>query len=94
MRVNTRVAGERGTFASFESVLFFAKVNTFQNFNIGAHLLPPQVGGANHSHATQDLWEAIAAGDYPEWQLCIQVRPAALFTLQEPPLLSALLRLC
>ena len=32
------------------------------------------VGGKNHSHATQDLQDSIAAGDYPEWQLCIQVR--------------------
>lgn len=31
------------------------------------------VGGSNHSHATQDLYDAIAAGDYPEWKLCIQV---------------------
>ena len=31
-----------------------------------------RVGGANHSHATQDLFEAIASGDYPEWQLLIQ----------------------
>ena len=35
------------------------------------------VGGGNHSHATQDLYDAIAAGDYPEWQLAIQtMRPA------------------
>ena len=32
------------------------------------------VGGSNHSHATQDLQDAIAAGDYPEWTLIIQVR--------------------
>jgi hypothetical protein len=31
------------------------------------------VGGSNHSHATQDLYDAIAAGDYPEWKLYIQV---------------------
>ena len=31
-----------------------------------------RVGGANHSHATQDLFESIASGDYPEWQLLIQ----------------------
>ena len=30
------------------------------------------IGGANHSHATQDLTEAIAAGDYPEWTLFVQ----------------------
>jgi catalase len=30
------------------------------------------VGGQNHSHATADLFNAIAAGDYPEWTLCIQ----------------------
>jgi hypothetical protein len=29
-------------------------------------LLPAQVGGTNHSHATKDLYDAIAAGDYPE----------------------------
>lgn len=31
------------------------------------------VGGSNHSHATQDLYDSIAAGDYPEWKLLIQV---------------------
>lgn len=30
------------------------------------------VGGRNHSHATQDLFESIEKGDFPEWQLCIQ----------------------
>lgn len=30
------------------------------------------VGGACHSHASKDLYEAIAAGDYPEWRLFIQ----------------------
>ncbi|RAL50410.1 hypothetical protein DM860_016877 [Cuscuta australis] len=32
-----------------------------------------RIGGANHSHATQDLYESIAAGNYPEWKLFIQV---------------------
>ncbi len=27
----------------------------------------------NTSHATQDLYEAIARGDYPEWELCVQI---------------------
>ncbi|CAN4083571.1 unnamed protein product [Withania somnifera] len=31
-----------------------------------------RVGGANHSHATQDLYDSIAAGNYPEWKLFIQ----------------------
>jgi catalase len=31
-----------------------------------------QVGGSNHSHATQDLFDTIASGEYPEWKLCIQ----------------------
>ncbi|XP_066306073.1 catalase isozyme C [Miscanthus floridulus] len=30
------------------------------------------VGGANHSHATKDLTDAIAAGNFPEWTLYIQ----------------------
>ena len=30
------------------------------------------VGGTNHSHATQDLYDAIAAGDHPEWTLFVQ----------------------
>ena len=34
--------------------------------------LAVQVGGKNHSHATQDLYESIAAGNYPEWTLKIQ----------------------
>lgn len=31
-----------------------------------------QIGGSNHSHATQDLFDSIANGDFPEWQLFIQ----------------------
>ncbi|KAG2648016.1 hypothetical protein PVAP13_1NG010500 [Panicum virgatum] len=31
------------------------------------------VGGRNHSHATQDLYDSIAAGSFPEWQLLVQV---------------------
>lgn len=36
-----------------------------------------RVGGSNHSHATQDLYDAIAAGDYPEWKLFIQTMEPA-----------------
>ncbi|THG11456.1 hypothetical protein TEA_005520 [Camellia sinensis var. sinensis] len=32
-----------------------------------------KVGGANHSHATKDLYDSIAAGNYPEWKLFIQI---------------------
>jgi len=32
-----------------------------------------RVGGLNHSHATQDLYDSIAAGNYPEWKFFIQV---------------------
>lgn len=35
------------------------------------------VGGSNHSHATADLQDSIAAGDYPEWTLCIQTMEIA-----------------
>ena len=35
------------------------------------------VGGTNHSHATKDLFDAIAAGDYPEWQLLMQTMDPA-----------------
>ena len=38
------------------------------------------VGGSNHSHATQDLYDAIAAGNYPEWKLLVQVRMHCLPT--------------
>ena len=31
-----------------------------------------KIGGSNHSHATQDLYDSIAAGNYPEWKLFIQ----------------------
>eukprot|EP00268_Persea_americana_P039669 TRINITY_DN3927_c0_g1_i4.p1 TRINITY_DN3927_c0_g1~~TRINITY_DN3927_c0_g1_i4.p1 ORF type:complete len:340 (-),score=60.29 TRINITY_DN3927_c0_g1_i4:540-1559(-) len=31
------------------------------------------VGGTNHSHATKDLYDSIAAGNYPEWKLFIQI---------------------
>ncbi|KAK9109448.1 hypothetical protein Sjap_017508 [Stephania japonica] len=29
--------------------------------------------GSNHDHATQDLYDSIAAGNYPEWKLFIQI---------------------
>ncbi|KAK1419699.1 hypothetical protein QVD17_28971 [Tagetes erecta] len=32
-----------------------------------------KIGGANHSHATQDLYDSIQAGNYPEWKLFLQV---------------------
>eukprot|EP01025_Chloroclados_australasicus_P005944 TRINITY_DN1194_c0_g1_i4.p1 TRINITY_DN1194_c0_g1~~TRINITY_DN1194_c0_g1_i4.p1 ORF type:complete len:559 (-),score=38.84 TRINITY_DN1194_c0_g1_i4:382-1917(-) len=35
------------------------------------------VGGTNHSHATQDLYDSIAKGDYPEWKLLIQIMDPA-----------------
>ncbi|KAL1309229.1 hypothetical protein HN51_051918 [Arachis hypogaea] len=31
-----------------------------------------RIGGTNHSHATQDLYDSIAAGNYPEWKLYFQ----------------------
>lgn len=37
----------------------------------------PLVGGKNHSHATQDLFDAIASGNYPEWTLMIQTMEVA-----------------
>jgi len=33
--------------------------------------------GDNHTHATADLYNAIAAGNYPEWTLCIQTMDPA-----------------
>lgn len=35
------------------------------------------VGGTNHSHATKDLYDAIASGNYPQWKLCIQTMDPA-----------------
>ncbi|GBG70016.1 hypothetical protein CBR_g4843 [Chara braunii] len=35
------------------------------------------VGGTNHSHATKDLYDAIAGGDYPEWKLYVQTMEIA-----------------
>ncbi|KAK9109437.1 hypothetical protein Sjap_017497 [Stephania japonica] len=32
-----------------------------------------QPAGSNHSHATQDLYDSSAAGNYPEWKLFIQI---------------------
>lgn len=31
------------------------------------------IQATNYSHATQDLYEAIERGDYPEWELCVQI---------------------
>jgi catalase len=32
-----------------------------------------EIQGKSVSHATQDLYEAIESGDYPEWELCVQI---------------------
>ncbi|MFS0865015.1 catalase [Fredinandcohnia sp. 179-A 10B2 NHS] len=32
-----------------------------------------EIQATNVSHATQDLYEAIEKGDYPEWELCVQI---------------------
>ncbi|WP_204518581.1 catalase [Brevibacillus fulvus] len=32
-----------------------------------------QIQAVNFNHATQDLYEAIERGDYPEWELCVQI---------------------
>lgn len=32
-----------------------------------------EIQGKTVSHATQDLYEAIERGDYPEWELCVQI---------------------
>ena len=32
-----------------------------------------KIQAMNDSHATQDLYEAIERGDYPEWELCVQI---------------------
>ncbi|MGV3505367.1 MAG: catalase [Adhaeribacter sp.] len=31
------------------------------------------IQGKNFNHATQDLYEAIEKGDFPEWELCVQI---------------------
>ncbi|WP_371264867.1 catalase [Paenibacillus sp. BC26] len=32
-----------------------------------------EIQGMNFNHATLDLYQAIEAGDYPEWELCVQL---------------------
>lgn len=32
-----------------------------------------EIQATNFNHATQDLFEAIERGDYPEWELCVQI---------------------
>ncbi|HEY0868470.1 MAG TPA: catalase [Fimbriimonas sp.] len=32
-----------------------------------------KIQGENFNHATQDLYDAIERGDYPEWELCVQI---------------------
>ncbi|UOE94029.1 catalase [Alkalihalobacillus sp. LMS39] len=32
-----------------------------------------KIQAKNFNHATQDLYEAIENGDYPEWELCVQI---------------------
>ncbi|MED1467481.1 catalase [Bacillus salipaludis] len=31
------------------------------------------IQATNYNHATQDLYEAIERGEYPEWELCVQI---------------------
>jgi len=32
-----------------------------------------EIQAKNFNHATQDLYEAIEKGDYPEWEFCVQI---------------------
>jgi catalase len=32
-----------------------------------------EIQATNFNHATQDLYEAIERGDFPEWELCVQI---------------------
>lgn len=32
-----------------------------------------EIQAKNYNHATQDLYEAIERGEYPEWELCVQI---------------------
>ncbi|MBD0351906.1 MAG: catalase, partial [Flavisolibacter sp.] len=32
-----------------------------------------EIQAKNFNHATQDLYEAIERGDYPQWELCVQI---------------------
>lgn len=32
-----------------------------------------EIQGKNFNHATQDLYEAIERGDFPQWELCVQI---------------------
>jgi catalase len=32
-----------------------------------------EVQGKNFNHATQDLFDAIARGEFPQWELCVQI---------------------
>ncbi|WP_237179258.1 catalase [Paenibacillus sp. MMS18-CY102] len=41
-----------------------------RNFTAGE---AEQVQAKNFNHATQDLYEAIERGDYPAWELCVQI---------------------
>ena len=43
-----------------------------------------RLGGSNHSHATQDLFDNIAQGNYPEWTLYIQTMDPAQVCFRPP----------
>ncbi len=32
-----------------------------------------EIQGTNFNHATQDLYDSIAKGDFPEWEFCVQI---------------------
>ncbi len=34
-----------------------------------------EIQGKNFNHATQDLFDAIERGDFPQWELCVQIMP-------------------
>ncbi|MUG98072.1 catalase [Scytonema sp. UIC 10036] len=48
----------------------FKTIQGIENFTAEEAI---RVKGEDPDHATRDLFEAIARGDYPKWRVCIQV---------------------
>lgn len=56
-----------------EGVLVKYHFKTKQGIKSLTQAQASEIQATNFNHATQDLYESIERGDYPEWELCVQI---------------------
>jgi catalase len=59
--------------AAGEGVLVKYHWEPLQGIKNLTQALAEDIQGKNFNHATQDLYEAIEKGEFPEWELCVQI---------------------